>query len=1856
MRLKKLFASILAFCMILSTMGFSVFAEVPEGTVATVKGVAYTDLQEAIKAAAPAGVVDIQADITIEEWVMIAESLTIGNDDLITLVIDGMTINGNGHTLTINSIESAGNGGRLFYDATNLNINNLTIKYADGLDGAIGLKAGTIENVTFDGCTYGVIPQTGEVKIKDCTFKTNGTSIYFEEERDGLVVTGCTFENIATANVILLRGDVEFTNNTVISGRTVNVVSGSPVVTGNDFNDVRFKVYNVATATIENNEIANIEIGDTTAAVNSTFTNNTLSEEAETVLKDAGVLPDDGSSDEETAVFTVTLGALSSESDTLDGALHAFDQWAPNMSLLGYPVITLNDDHEFDAPVVVDGEYPITIDLNGKTMTYNSTVQGEAMITNKGDLTINDSVGTGVINYNYTGAADPSYGKGNYTISNGGKLTVNGGKITIANLRQHAKYPIDNNSTSGDAILVINGGHLYNYNTSAIRQFCNSTTNQNSVTINGGTIEGYCAIWVQNPGKKTVNGALSITGGEIKTTAAAYVNGTSELKDVGSKIYCTIDGEGGAWSETSSVSITGGTINENVNLEANAPVDVTIGENATFNGYVKTAVSTVVLAQTKNANGDIVGEYADFESALAAACADASVARIEILGDITQVPQNIGVTYNVAEGQNLTIGVPEGAEYTIDIDRSATTEGATKTFSIYLRNANSSLTIGEGLTMKGLDILADGFATNNNELIIDGTLYALSLKEWTSGNGITINETGKVVLGYGDGQFDLAYGNGYVTINGDGSKTEPQFKAGYSGTRGNGNTLNLNDTYFEGGAWFKVNGSNGTFNIDNSIMEVSGGRGDLTIASTGNVFNLTNGSELKVNKLTLGENNELCIDGTSQVTVTTLTGNGKITIDAANLTAGATPIVGNASGFAGSIEVVNNSQLKAEIDENGNLVLVIPAVAKIGDVKYMTLADAFAAAQDGDTVKLIGDVEMTSSATISGKTLTLDLGEYTIYDKSTTVLTSEDGVWGLIELKDNANLTVCGDGAIECNYADTRNGWTGMAYCINVDNTSELTVNSGSFKNSNGGIQTAGKVTVNNGTFVSHNGGTCIMATYSDANVTVNDGIFKDSVEESDVYTGSGAVWGGFGATINIKGGTYDFAADPEHDNIVWTLFPAQNAIAGYGENANMTVTGGTFVNFNPATDVIVDYSASAGFTYGSVVAEGHASIENLSGNYVVGVKPTATVNNLGDMTISAGDYMVYGNGDNTEDMPLSFVMQFLADQDEEDMKTSPYADWYGDFVITFTGIENESFVADGCYLAGHYGTFGWVKVPVDGMEIEEGVRYPVMLGVGMGQKYTYICSDVEDFKCALYLPQEIIDANPNLKVNLELSVVDNSKGEDAAKEALIKNETIYKVNDIEYTAEDFAIVTPVAKIGEVKYASLAKAFATAKAGDVITLLEDVTLDEMLTVDADDNIVLDLNGKKIDAGLDTTRTDDGHLYAFTNYGTLTVKDSVGTGEINARGNFNYGVMTLENGTINAIDGNGGYGVRNYENASFTLDGGKIATTCEDDNKVNEGGYDATPVRVDNGASFVMNNGEIVNVCDFTMGIENRGTTTIKGGTVTSIHTTIANYNNMEISGGIFVNNGIEGITAHALWAAAGTTTITGGTFNGKDNYNGFNVDASEGAVVNISGGNFLNVHSGSLYGDGTISVSGGTFFDKISENRVAEGYKVVANEDGTYGVVAAPEEDGILDKLLVICDMEIKAGENGTKYYPVHIYSGIDSLKYKEVGFKVVATNKKTPQVVNLTLDTTVVYRSMKVTDFDGIVKLYKASDLGGAYMFGKELLFTAGNWTNADTEIQITPYAIDLNGKEITGTTKLVTNEIIQDANPKYELFKEVK
>ena len=334
---------------------------------------------------------------------------------------------------------------------------------------------------------------------------------------------------------------------------------------------------------------------------------------------------------------------------------------------------------------------------------------------------------------------------------------------------------------------------------------------------------------------------------------------------VDGKIYTTV-------AQAAEVATSGSTVK--LLHDSAETVELPFGVILENNGFDANGVTVApAVAKSYKANGELVAEYGDFESAIAAATTNAEISRIEVLDNYEQKSvTNTENYYDVT--QALTIGVEEGENYTV--------KGCS--FAVRVQNA-ATLTIEEGLTIEGLDVVANGFATQGENMTINGTLKALSLKQWTSNGTITVN--GKVELGYGDGQFDMAYGNGNVIVTGNGNKTEAQFKAGYSGTRGNGGVLTLKDTYFEAGSWFTVAGSNTTINVNNSLLKVSGGDA--------------------AGSLTLGETNVININLGSTIQSSTISGNGTINIDATGITENVTIIKGNMSDFAGTINVTNNA-------------------------------------------------------------------------------------------------------------------------------------------------------------------------------------------------------------------------------------------------------------------------------------------------------------------------------------------------------------------------------------------------------------------------------------------------------------------------------------------------------------------------------------------------------------------------------------------------------------------------------------------------------------------------------------------------------------------------------------------------------------------------------------------------------------------------------------------------------------------------------------------------------------------------------------------------------------------------------------
>ncbi len=198
--------------------------------------------------------------------------------------------------------------------------------------------------------------------------------------------------------------------------------------------------------------------------------------------------------------------------------------------------VKLLNDVTIKEGIVVSADQTVTLDLNGKTITGEPTVAaGYAVITNKGNLTI---TGNGTILCDHQLAGSTGYAVN--TITNGGTLVIDGAtienKTTASN---QIGYAIDNNSGSADAIVTVKGGKVVasgsNYY-DGIRLFCNSMTNENSVTVEGGEVS---SIWLQNPSDgadakdtKDVKGSVSITGGTVdalylepSTSFAASISG-----------------------------------------------------------------------------------------------------------------------------------------------------------------------------------------------------------------------------------------------------------------------------------------------------------------------------------------------------------------------------------------------------------------------------------------------------------------------------------------------------------------------------------------------------------------------------------------------------------------------------------------------------------------------------------------------------------------------------------------------------------------------------------------------------------------------------------------------------------------------------------------------------------------------------------------------------------------------------------------------------------------------------------------------------------------------------------------------------------------------------------------------------------------------------------------------------------------------------------------------------------------------------------------------------------------------------------------------------------------------------------
>lgn len=875
-------------------------------------------------------------------------------------------------------------------------------------------------NVTFKGTTFNNVmsfnyqlytspwSQLGELKFDNCTF--NGI-IVGAIAAQTLTFNGCEFKNYTnttdanSSNPTWIRpaygnwtqGDnegqgsdfrslttINFTDNKVTSTRPVKFeyisqwdITSTVTATGNYFDiskqdgDTTIKnvglylgahtdanAFNLVAE--DNTKSANtaalytIPEGKTSLPLGSTVkdTNGNKVELTDALKWKAG----DATADK---IVLKTVEAVASVGSKQYGSLQA----AIDAATAGQTVILLTNVNE---NVEIAKEKNLTLDLNGKTLS-GGTGTAKAALYNLGTITIQDTSAakTGTIKRDDTGTVDETsyyvirnqgtmtiesgtvinnsgYKKANSTGSmigsslicngdcdEGGTLTIKGGTFTQDNF---IVIKVDR----GD--LFLNGGTLNSKNSYAIEDW-------HRATIKGGTVNGTVAAWTYSGGYSS---SLEISGGTI--------NG-----DVTSVNYGNADGK------KATVAITGGTINGELDTRSYDP---------------KTNKLTSISDATKATIEVTAGTFAKDPT--------------KYLVEGSTVKTNSDGTFGVEKAYLATVG--KTSYYTMEEAFKAQTASGEPVVMLRDYTTGSpfnSGTINRTVDLNGYTWTCTGTDTNSAAFEINNPDVTLTVKN------------GKIVSSQLVGLIPSAMG-GTIKYDNAGLVFEDvvMTTTAHSGIETNGN--NTNDTVTLKNSTLNVpNGygiyfpSSGTLTIDNSTinaktMGVQVCAGSLSI-NAGSAITVTGDAVPKT------ENDGAIQDGAaiSIVNRTGYKGLGDVTVTGGKFTAKAGNKAIKAYDWANNTETeftanktvaVSGGTFSSAVPEglcapgfipttNGDGTYGVKAgvyVAEVNGVAYATLSEAIAAAKDGDTVKLLRDINTPEISYMISRSLTIDLNGMTV--------------------------------------------------------------------------------------------------------------------------------------------------------------------------------------------------------------------------------------------------------------------------------------------------------------------------------------------------------------------------------------------------------------------------------------------------------------------------------------------------------------------------------------------------------------------------------------------------------------------------------------------------------------------------------------------------------------------------------------------------------------------------------------------------------------------------------------------------------------------------------------------------------------
>ena len=835
-----------------------------------------------------------------------------------------ITVTGNVDGVVFDNIGAKNMGG------ANVTFNNVTFDYYPNVNYTGLQHSGNLvyNNCTFNGQVF--LYGTSET-FNNCTFNQNSADAYnvWTYGAKEVAFNGCTF-NSAGKSVLIYHESASVSNNVTVANCTFNAsqavegkaaiemdssLSGAINLTITDTTATGFGNGNVSGNSLWNNKKGN-----------NTDANNDIT----VVVDDVTVLAP--------VTFVAKIGNVgyTSIADAIAAA-----QDGETITLL--------------APIVVNAGEELVIDLKGVTISYVSNVVGEDMITNYGKLTINDSIGGGKIVYINTDTTGSNVTVSTITNAPGAELVINGGTIENASVyNSNSIYPfaIDNvtNGTLGTAKTTINGGTIKS-NYRSVRLFANSTSDRNTVNINGGEFIGQ--VWLQASSAAAHKVTLIISGGKFApagndassvfvTTLGATkptfrVTGgyfTTKIGTDNATLACNYGIAGGTFTAEAMQNTTAGLIRTGYEFFQN--------EDGTY------GVETVKYVSVTDKNGNVT--------------------KYEALNKLNNLDLD-GCTITLLKDVSGQLSI-EGDNVVIDLNGKTWTISGT---AVFVENGASLKVVDSA---NGGKIVATGgvFNVENATLVIESGIFESTNSDVIEANYATVTINGGKLIGAD---------NGVNMIENSASAA---------------NTLTINGGEIVAGGYAIA--TNGTY--DYSTITIAGGKltgteGSIYHSAEG-VLSITNGELNGTLKVLAG--NVTVSGGTINGDTTVYyqgasTGYGEITLEITGGTFNGVVTSTAADGLVAKNAFISGGTFSSAVAEEFCAAGYIPVknadgtfgvklgkyVAELNGVKYETLEAAInAAAQNGDTITLLADINLgdLTSAIIIKKSITIDGNDHVI--------------------------------------------------------------------------------------------------------------------------------------------------------------------------------------------------------------------------------------------------------------------------------------------------------------------------------------------------------------------------------------------------------------------------------------------------------------------------------------------------------------------------------------------------------------------------------------------------------------------------------------------------------------------------------------------------------------------------------------------------------------------------------------------------------------------------------------------------------------------------------------------------------------